>query len=316
MPDQSNFETRLPDHPFSGLPVCHDLAGVDAAAVIIGAPIATLYPNMGPFAAGSPAAIRAGMKGAALGHHDFEIGGSLLEEAFGPVVDAGDLVTDEVDFAGNRDVIAAAVRQILDSGAVPIVLGGDDSVPIPVLQAYEGRPPLTILQIDAHIDWRDEVNGERFGLSSNMRRASEMGWVENIIQVGMRHVGSARRGEYEAALEWGVDIITARQVHREGIAAAIDSIPADGDVYIAFDCDSLERTIMPAVMGPSPGGLSYWDVVEMVHGAAGRGNLAGFSLVEFAPDRDEDGQAAHLAGRLALNAAAAAARGGPPGSAR
>ena len=138
-----------------------------------------------------------------LAHYDFEIEGSLLEDAFGPVVDAGDLTTDEVDSAGNRAAIVAAVRAILATGAVPIVLGGDDSVPIPVLQAYEGQRPLTIVQIDAHIDWRDEVDGERLGLSSNMRRASEMEGVEQIIQVGMRHVGSARRKEYEEALEWG-----------------------------------------------------------------------------------------------------------------
>ena len=308
MPDRPTFPTRLPDRPFSGLPVCRDLARVEAAALILGAPIATLYPSVGAFAAGSPAAIRAAMTSERLGHHDFEIDGSLLEDAFGPVVDAGDLVTDEADFAGNRAAIAAAVRRILDVGAVPIVLGGDDSVPIPVLQAYEDRGPLTVLQIDAHIDWRDVVNGERHGLSSNMRRASEMGWVDNIIQVGMRHVGSARRGEYEEALDWGARIITARQVFREGIECALDLIPAAGDVYIAFDCDSLDCSIMPAVLAPTPGGLSYWDVVEMVHGAADRGNLVGFSLVEFAPDRDPDGHAAHVAGRITLNAAAAAAR--------
>ena len=310
MPD-STFTTRLPDDPFSSLPICRDLASVEAAAVILGAPVATNYPSTGPFAANAPATIRAAMAGDRnrLNHHDFEIDGSLLEETFGPVVDAGDLVTDEADFASNRAVIAAAVRRILDAGAVPVVLGGDDSVPIPVLQAYEAKRPLTVLQIDAHIDWRDEVNGERFGLSSNMRRASEMGWVENIVQVGMRHVGSARRGEYEAALAWGVDIVTARQLYREGVDCALDLIPAGADIYIAFDCDSLDYNIMPAVMGPSPGGLNYWDVVEMVHGAAGRGNLVGFSLVEFAPERDHpDGRAAHLAGRIVLNAAAAAAR--------
>lgn len=308
MPDRPILPARLPDRPFSGLPICRDLAHIEAAALILGAPIATLYPSVGAFAAKSPAAIRDAMTSTKLGHYDFEIDGSLLEDAFGPAMDAGDLVTDEADFARNRAVITAAVRQILDAGAVPIVLGGDDSVPIPVLQAYEGRGPLTILQIDAHIDWRDEVNGERYGLSSNMRRASEMRWVENIFQVGMRHVGSARRGEYEEALDWGARIITARQVFREGIDCAIDLIPPSGDVYIAFDCDSLDCSIMPAVMGPTPGGLSYWDVVEMVHGAANRGNLVGFSIVEFAPDRDVDGHAAHLAGRITLNAVAAAAR--------
>ena len=85
---------------------------------------------------------------------------------------------------------------------IPIVMGGDDSIPIPVLAAYHEHGPITILQLDAHIDWRDEVAGETQGLSSNMRRASEMNWVENIIQVGARgvdlvphQIGNARPGE-------------------------------------------------------------------------------------------------------------------------
>ena len=168
--------TTPPTHAFCGLPESGNLKEVDAAAVVLGIPVATPYVDMGLYAAGAPAAIRAAMasESGKLGHHDFEIDGSLLEDAFGRVVDAGDLATDNADFAGNRALIAAATRQILDRGAVPIILGGDDSVPIPVLQAYEGGGPLTILQIDAHIDWRHEVGGERYGLSSNMRRASEM----------------------------------------------------------------------------------------------------------------------------------------------
>lgn len=308
MSDSLAFSLHLPEHPFSGLPICPNLNQAEAAAIVLGVPIATPYPSVGTFAARSPAAIRQAMRTTKLAHYDFEIEGSLLEDAFGRVVDAGDLVTDEVNFVENRAAIVAAVRVILAAGAVPIVLGGDDSVPIPVLQAYEGEKPLTIVQIDAHIDWRDEVNGEHLGLSSNMRRASEMEWVEQIIQVGMRHVGSARRREYEEALEWGVHIFTAQQIFRQGIEAVIDLIPADSNVYIAFDCDSLDCSIMPAVMGPTPGGLSYWDVVDIIHGAAGRANIVGFSLVEFAPERDPIGHAAHMAGRITLNAAAAAAR--------
>ena len=133
MSDPFEYIFRLPELPFSGLPVCPELDHVDAAAIVLGIPIATPYPSIGTFAAKSPAAIRQAMRTDNLDHYDFEIEGSLLEDAFGPVVDAGDLVTDEVDFAGNRAAIVAAVRAILAAGAVPIVLGGDDSVPIPVL---------------------------------------------------------------------------------------------------------------------------------------------------------------------------------------
>ena len=243
-----------------------------------------------------------------ISHHDFEIDGSLIDEEYGPVVDAGDLPTSSSDFAGNRAAITNAVKQILDADAAPVVIGGDDSVPIPILKAYEGREPMTILQIDAHIDWRDEVNGEHYGLSSNMRRASEMPWVEHIIQVGMRSVGSARRTEYEAALNWGSRIVSAQQIHRRGIEQVVDLIHAESRVYVAFDCDSLDSSIMPAVMAPTPGGLTYWNVVELLHRVAGKAKLCGFNLVEFAPEKDRDGNAALTAARILFNAAALLAR--------
>ena len=66
----------------------------------------------------------------------------------------------------------------LQAGASAIVIRSDASVPIPVSQAFKGRGSFTILQIDAHIDWRHEVNGERFDLSSTMHRASEMPWLK------------------------------------------------------------------------------------------------------------------------------------------
>ena len=295
---------------FLGLPHCSDLSRLDAAVAIIGAPIATPYPASGLFAATSPAAIRAAIStySPRVSHHDFEIDGSLLDEAYGAIVDAGDLPASDSDYAGNRATITSAVKHILDAGAAPVVIGGDDSVPIPVLQAYEGRDPVTIVQIDAHIDWRDEVNGERYGLSSNMRRAAEMPWIENIIQVGMRSIGSARRSEYEEALDWGVKIITARQIHRQGIEPVLDLVPANSRVYVAFDCDSLDSSVMPAVMAPTPGGLTYWDVIDILHGVAAKAKFCGINLVEFMPEQDRDGNAALTAARIIFNAAALLAR--------
>src|SRR6185369_16761038 len=115
---------------------------------------------------------------------------------------------------------------VLARDAVPVVLGGDDSIPIPVLQAYRDAGPLTVVQVDAHLDWRDEVAGERYGYSSPMRRASEMPWVEQIVQVGMRGVGSARADDVAAAKAWGARIYPAREVHASGVAAVLDAVSA------------------------------------------------------------------------------------------
>ena len=297
---------------FLGLPACHDLAQLEATVAIIGAPVATPYPGFGLYAAPAPQAIRAAMAfyTAVRSHHDFEIGGSLLDDQFGPVVDAGDLATSETDFAANREMITTAVTQMLQAGAAPIVIGGDDSVPIPVFQAFARRGPYTILQIDAHIDWRDEVGGERYGLSSTMRRASEMPWIERIIQVGMRSMGSARTGEVQIAQEWGATLITAQQVNREGVQPALNLIPEGSNVLVTFDCDALDSGIMPAVISPTPGGLTYWHVVDLLQGVAAKANFCGFNLVEFMPERDLNGTAALTAARLIFNAAALLAKKG------
>ena len=207
----------------------------DADIILLGAPAATPYASVGNYCAEAPAAIRNafGWPGV-LAHHDFDIGGSLLPEGV-QALDWGDLDYSETDFAANRERIRERVEQILGAGAVPLVLGGDDSVPIPVLQAYREHGPLTILQLDAHIDWRDQVGGERYGLSSNMRRASEMGWVENIIQVGARGIGSARPQDHRDALDWGVRFFPMRDIVANGTGPVIDSIPRGANLYLALD---------------------------------------------------------------------------------
>jgi agmatinase len=223
-------------------------------------------------------------------------------------VDCGDLAIDPDDAAGNRAKITAAARTLLDGGAVPVVLGGDDSVPIPLFQAFEGRGAFTVLQVDAHIDWRDEVQGIRFGLSSTMRRASEMGWIEHIVQVGARGTGSARVADFDDARAAGVTFVTAREVAARGIQAVLDAIPSGTNLLITIDCDGLDPTVIPGVIGPAPGGLSYWQTVELLQGSAQRARIAAFDLVEFMPERDIQQQGALAAARLVANAIGLIAR--------
>lgn len=284
---------------FMGLPQrrLDDLG--DARVVVLGAPGCTPYPTVGHYCAGGPAAIRAG--GAAyaanLAHMNFDLGGPVLPEGV-RAVDAGDLEMDALDGAANRDRLRAAIGRIVTAGAIPVLIGGDDSLPIPMLQALEGQGPLTIVQIDAHIDWRDEVGGERWGLSSTMRRASEMGHVARIIQVGQRGIGSARPGDHQAALAAGVQFVPAREVAEHGIARALSMVPEGARVVICLDVDALDPAIMPAVIGRTAGGLGYWQVFELIAGVAAKARIVAFDMVEFMPERDIDGQGALVAAQL------------------
>ena len=108
-----------------------------------------------------------------LDRYDFDIGGTLLNGEDVKVVDCGDVIGEAKDVAGNHQRSEEVVRKILQSGAMPIILGGDHAIPIPVFRALENHGPITLIQVDAHIDWRDVFHGVSQGLSSVIRRASE-----------------------------------------------------------------------------------------------------------------------------------------------
>ncbi|MDQ0396070.1 arginase family protein [Labrys monachus] len=273
-------------------------------AVLFGAPHGTLYPGIdaAPFAQ-APAAIRAASQEDAdwTEHWDFDLDGPLFAGGPAACVDIGDVPTTLGDGAGNRALIERQTRAILAASAVPVMIGGDDSVPIPFLAGFAPAGPIWILQVDAHIDWREERYGERFGFSSTMRRASEMPHVAGIVQVGLRGLGSARAAEIEAAKSYGARFVTARELHRDGPEAALRHIPAGANVVVTFDCDALDPAVMPAVAAPTPGGLDYGQAIGLIEGVAARARIAGFDLIEFFPPSDRGGVSAITAARLLVN---------------
>lgn len=297
----ATWDQPLPE-TFLGIPKA-TLDSIDAASALIGAECATPYPLAGAYCEGAPDAIREAMHGYPVDptHIDFDFDEPLF--AYGvDAVDLGNLPYDVDDAAKNRDIIKNATKQILNQGAFPIVVGGDDSIPIPVISAYEDLDDVVVVQIDAHIDFRDDVNGERFGLSSTMRRVSEMPHVSDIIQIGQRNVGSGRIPELEASRARGVKLFSARRVYSEGIQAAIDLIPSGKKVIVTLDCDALDPSANPGVLTRAAGGLNYWHIVEVLRGVAKRGTLIGFTLVEFMPERDVDGIGALTNARIICNA--------------
>jgi agmatinase len=280
-------------------------------AVIFGAGHGSTYPGRDSSGHASAAdAVRAASQedAALVEHWDFDLGGPLF--GGGPVscIDAGDVPTVVHDNAGNRARIEARTRAVLALPAVPILIGGDDSVPIPFLAGFAEHGPVWILQIDAHIDWRDEVHGERCGYSSPMRRASEMGHVAGMVQVGIRAVGSARAAEVEAARRYGSRLVTAREIHAEGVEAALRHIPDGARTVVTLDCDGLDPGIMPGVAARTPGGLTYTQAIDLIAGLGRRARIAGFDLVELYPPADVDGLSALTAARLLVNAIGAIVR--------
>ncbi len=288
---------------FAGFPVMAPEETVEGAAVaVIGIPMGVTYPGRTPHSAEAPTTVRQQSQrlGRFLAHHDFTFGRQLLSLQPTRVVDCGDVpvVAPDQQHATSTD----AVKRILQAGAKPLVLGGDHSIPIPVLRAFADELPVTVILIDAHIDYRDEIEGVRDGLSSGMRRAMELPWVESVIQVGVRGGGSAQVSDVEDALAAGCVPIPALEIHLQGIEALLDRIPAGQRYYVSLDMDGFDPAVAPGVGSPSVGGLTYPQVFRLLQHLAEAGEIVGMDIVELAPANDINDITSLLAARVALDA--------------
>jgi len=125
-----------------------------------------------------------------------------------------------------------------------------------------------------------------------------MGWVKDIIQVGARGIGSARPIDRQDALDSGVVFFPMREMVKNGFQGAVDSIPENSNLYIAFDIDVMDPSIVPSVIGPAPGGFSYWQVIEILEAAAERAQIVGFNLTELMPGADIGGRGTLVGARI------------------
>ena len=299
---------------FHDFPIVTDLDNFEADIAFLGIPFGDPY-SMGEASndqCNAPTHIRRYCERALRGldRYDFDIGGTLLNGEDIKVVDCGDVIGEAKDVAGNHDRSEQAVRKVLSSGAMPIILGGDHAIPIPVFRALQNHGPITLVQVDAHIDWRDVFHGVSYGLSSVIRRAAEMDHINEIFQIGLRSAGSARPEEVKAALDYGSNLISDIELQEIGMKAVLDKIPDGQNYYITIDADGVDPTIMPAVAGPAPGGVNYSQMRTLIQGLVKKGKVLGMDIVEITPSKDVNGITAITAGRFICNLIGAAVRQG------
>lgn len=295
-PKTAQSLTHVPRDPFPsfmGAPVETDLAALEADFAILGAPFGSPYHMQGVAsdASEAPAAVRERSHrfGRMMAHHDFDFDGELLGGRDVRIVDCGDVIADPRDLEGNKARVTAAVEAILARGAIPIVLGGDDSVPPLAIRAYDGRGPVTVLQFDAHLDYRDEVGGIRDGYSSPMRRAAEMPWVERIVHVGLRGLGSARPQDVADSRAAGNLLIPAKRLKDDGVSCVLDAFEPGTKLFITLDCDGFDPAVMPGTSCPMPGGLTYWEGADIIAGVARKCDVVGMDYAEHFPSLDLHG---------------------------
>lgn len=304
-----SYEAGRLNLPFVGIctfgkyPYVEDLDAIDADVAVMGAPF-DFGCQWRSGARMGPRAIREASTLFSFGHagaYDHEDDVTYLDPAKVTIVDIGDADIVHTDTEKSHANIEHGVRKILAAGALPVVMGGDHSVNIPCINAFDDQDPIHVVQIDAHLDFVDERHGVRFGHGNPMRRAAEKPHVIGLSQIGIRNVSSTARDGYVDARKMGSDIQSVRQVRKMGTETMLERIPKGARYYVTIDIDAFDPSIAPGTGTPSHGGFLYYEVLELLAGLAKRGSIVGVDLVEVAPDYDHTGTTSILAAQLLMN---------------
>ena len=195
------------------------------------------------------------------------------------------------------DSIRDYAAKWLDGGQFPVVLGGEHGILPPLMQAASNHPEiegdlnsLTLVQVDAHADLRDNLGGERFSHGTAVRRALDAG-VGKVVQIGTRALSreEAAFAEDDGRVEtWFARDFMGVCDGQAGWAALMDRIDSiEGPVWLTFDVDGLDGSLVPDTGTPVPGGLSHWGAIEIIERlfASGAG-VIGADVNEIVPGED------------------------------
>jgi agmatinase len=201
--------------------------------------------------------------------------------------DLGDLHVS-TDTEQTLDRLARVVGEILEAGKMPVVIGGEHTITLGVLEGLRGGLSQTaVVSFDAHLDLRDEFMGLRLSHTTFMRRVSEQMRPAKIVEVGTRAVC---KEELEYAKKAGVEFITAQQIRREGMEETVKALRRKlagvKSVYLSVDMDVLDPAYAPAVQNPEPEGLEPQVLLDILCGVCD-GRVVGFDVVEVAPNYDQ-----------------------------
>jgi agmatinase len=293
--------------PFTGIasfgkyPICTDLEKLDADIAVMGMPCDIAIQGK-PGTRFGPRGIRSESTSffGANGTYDPERDEMYLGAPW-KIVDCGDVDIIHGDLEQSFKNCESMVRKIVQKGAIPVVMGGDHSITIPVAKALDSHENITLFHLDAHLDWANERFGQRHGNGSPCRRISEMPHFKGMAQFGVRGVGSSFRSDFEEARAYGSVIMSPKEIRKIGIPEAMRRVPESEKYFISIDVDSIDGSLAPGSGSPSFGGFNYDEMNEMLEIIAGKGEVIGFDFVEVSPPYDSNGTTCMMAARLMLD---------------
>lgn len=175
------------------------------------------------------------------------------------------------------EMVAEQVRQYLENDKFVVVVGGEHSVSIGSARAHvANNADITVLQLDAHSDLRDEYEGSKYNHACVMARISELC---PIVQVGIRSMDSSEKKVLDTSR-----VIFAREISSNKNWIENVSSKLSENVYVTIDLDVFDPSIIPSTGTPEPGGLLWYDVLELMRIVFENGNVVGFDVVELCPN--------------------------------
>ena len=218
------------------------------------------------------------------------------------VADIGDVATNPYSLDDSVTRIEQAFEDILEHGCLPLSLGGDHTITLPILRAMKKKKgPVGLLHVDAHADINEHMFGEAIAHGTTFRRAFEEGLLQagKVVQIGLRGTGYSAQ-DFDWSRSQGFRVVQAEDCWHRSLAPLMREVRdqlAEGPVYLSFDIDSLDPALAPGCGTPELGGLTGPQALEIVRGCRGL-DLVGADLVEVSPPYDPSGNTALVAANL------------------
>ncbi|MHA6261690.1 agmatinase [Arenibacterium sp. CAU 1754] len=280
---------------FMRLPAANSLDGLDVAVLGIPMDIGTSWRSGTRF---GPKQIRA--ESAMIRPYNMATGAAPFESL--QVADIGDLAINTFSLADSLRIISESYDAILTNDVIPMALGGDHSITLPILRAIARKHgPVALVHVDAHADVNDEMFGEKETHGTVFRRAHEEGLIQadKVYQVGLRGTGYAA-SDFSEAQGWGFQVFQAHELWNlslDTLGAEIRRDIGDRPVYVTYDIDSLDPAYAPGTGTPEIGGLTTPQALQLIRALSGA-NIVGCDLVEVSPPYDPSGNTALTAANL------------------
>lgn len=280
---------------FMRLPQVGRLDGLDVAVLGIPMDIGTSWRSGTRF---GPKQIRA--ESAMIRPYNMGTGAAPFDSL--QVADIGDLAINTFSLTDSLRIIEESYTDILKQDLIPMAMGGDHSITLPILRAMARRHgPLALVHVDAHADVNDEMFGEKETHGTVFRRAFEEGLIRphKTFQIGIRGSGYAA-SDFEEAKGWGFRQYPAETLWHQslsGLGAEIREAIGEDKVYVTYDIDSLDPAYTPGTGTPEIGGLTTPQALELIRALQGA-QIVGCDLVEVSPPYDPSGNTALTAANL------------------